>query len=189
MSNNDRAIYHERQRKKLCALHSLNNLLQDGQAFTQQDLDEICVNLSGNMIMNPHRSMLGIGNYDVNVIMAALQTKGLEAIWFDQRKDPECLNFGNIFGFILNVNNVISDKFIINMLHPANLFASCKHWIALRKINGCFYNLDSKLNSPELIGREPNIVQFLRNKLKAGDCQILIVVDKHMAETGSCYKN
>lgn len=42
--------------------------------------------LSGGIIMNPHRSMLGIGNYDVNVIMAALQTKDLEAIWFDQRK-------------------------------------------------------------------------------------------------------
>lgn len=37
------SIYHEKQRKKLCALHTLNNLLQDGKAFTQQNLDEICV--------------------------------------------------------------------------------------------------------------------------------------------------
>ena len=43
MFYDDRAIYYERQRKKLCALHSLNNLLQDGRAFSQQDLDGICV--------------------------------------------------------------------------------------------------------------------------------------------------
>lgn len=30
--------------------------------------------------------MLGLGNYDINVIMAALQKKGCEAVWFDKRK-------------------------------------------------------------------------------------------------------
>lgn len=36
--------------------------------------------------MNPHKSSLGLGNYDINVIMKALQTKGLEAVWFDKRR-------------------------------------------------------------------------------------------------------
>lgn len=35
-------VYHERQVKELCALHALNNLLQDESAFSQQDLDRIC---------------------------------------------------------------------------------------------------------------------------------------------------
>lgn len=35
-------IYHERQVKELCALHSLNNLLQEKDAFTQKNLDDIC---------------------------------------------------------------------------------------------------------------------------------------------------
>jgi josephin len=30
--------------------------------------------------------MFGLGNYDVNVIMAALQDKGFETVWFDKRK-------------------------------------------------------------------------------------------------------
>jgi len=30
--------------------------------------------------------MLGNGNYDVNVIMAALQTRGFEAVWWDKRR-------------------------------------------------------------------------------------------------------
>ena len=36
--------------------------------------------------LNPHRSLLGTGNYDVNVIMAALQGLGLAAVWWDRRR-------------------------------------------------------------------------------------------------------
>ena len=39
-------------------------------------------------MVTPHKkSMLGNGNYDVNVIMAALQTKGYEAVWWDKRRE------------------------------------------------------------------------------------------------------
>lgn len=38
-------------------------------------------------MVTPHKkSMLGNGNYDVNVIMAALQTRGFEAVWWDKRR-------------------------------------------------------------------------------------------------------
>lgn len=42
--------------------------------------------LSPDHFINPHRSLLGLGNYDVNVLMAAVQTKSCETIWFDKRK-------------------------------------------------------------------------------------------------------
>lgn len=35
------AIYHEKQRKELCALHALNNVFQDGTAFSRDALQEI----------------------------------------------------------------------------------------------------------------------------------------------------
>lgn len=35
-------IYHERQKFELCALHALNNVFQDPNAFTKETLDEIC---------------------------------------------------------------------------------------------------------------------------------------------------
>lgn len=38
------------------------------------------------MWINPHKSLLGLGNYDINVIMAALQLRGREAVWFDKRR-------------------------------------------------------------------------------------------------------
>lgn len=34
-------IYHEKQRRELCALHALNNVFQDGEAFTRETLQEI----------------------------------------------------------------------------------------------------------------------------------------------------
>lgn len=80
-------IYHERQSKQLCALHALNNLFQDSQAFKKHDLDTICKELAPNSrIFNPHRSTLGLGCYDVNVIIAALSKKGFDVVWFDKRK-------------------------------------------------------------------------------------------------------
>lgn len=79
-------IYHERQSRQLCALHVLNNLLQE-RAFSKSDLDEICSQLAPGTWMNPHKSPLGLGNYDVNVMMAALQLKDYQAVWFDKRKD------------------------------------------------------------------------------------------------------
>lgn len=35
-------VYHERQSRQLCALHVLNNLLQEPNAFVQANLDGIC---------------------------------------------------------------------------------------------------------------------------------------------------
>lgn len=73
------------QMKELCALHALNNLFQEKE-FNKQELDEICYNLSPDVWINPHKSLLGLGNYDINVIMSALQRKNFEAIWFDKRR-------------------------------------------------------------------------------------------------------
>ena len=54
--------------------------------------------------LNPHRSSLGIGNFDVNVLMAALAQKQCEAEWFDKRKWVVLHNttsYNYIFGFCL----------------------------------------------------------------------------------------
>lgn len=41
-SKGEQNIYHEKQVKELCALHALNNLFQDKNAFNKQMLDNIC---------------------------------------------------------------------------------------------------------------------------------------------------
>ncbi|KAH9519752.1 Josephin-1 [Bulinus truncatus] len=166
-------LYHERQLKELCALHALNNLLQKKDAFTKKDLDEICTRLSPDSFINPHRSMLGLGNYDVNVIMAALQEKGYETVWFDKRKNVTLLIPEKIMGFILNTPTDYKLGFVKLPIHR-------KHWIAIRWLNGKYMNLDSKLDSPAPIGDEANLLEFLGKELSNGEKELLLVVEKNV---------
>eukprot|EP01084_Bolivina_argentea_P095234 171226_1 len=64
-------LYHEKQKWELCLLHALNSLLQR-EEFTHKSLDNICKMLAPNKIINPHKALLGTGNYDANVLMMAL---------------------------------------------------------------------------------------------------------------------
>jgi len=183
-------IYHEKQRKSLCALHALNNLFQDGAAFKQEDLDEVCRLLAPNSWVNPHRSVFGLGNYDINIIMSALQPKGCEAVWFDKRKDPSDLNFSSIFGFILNIP---SDCKLGWLALPLKR----KHWVAIRNLpspverdagRSQFYNLDSKFDAPEAIGDEGKLVEFLREELKSAEKELFIIVTSEVGRNESWKK-
>lgn len=169
------AIYHEKQIKELCALHALNNLFQMEGTYSKTELDGICRRLSPNVWINPHRSMLGLGNYDINVIMAALQKKGCEAIWFDKRKDPGCLDLSNICGFILNVPSDYKLGFVMLPLRR-------RHWITLRQIQGNFYNLDSKLETPQLIGRSSDLIAYLKEQLDSKEKELFVVVSREVEE-------
>ncbi|XP_046551715.1 josephin-2-like isoform X1 [Haliotis rubra] len=179
----DTGVYHERQIKELCAMHALNNLFQQKNAFTKKDLDEICTSLifhrlSPSSFINPHRSLLGLGNYDVNVIMAALQRKGYDTIWFDKRKTIDCLKVENIMGFILNIPTDYKWGFVRLPIHR-------KHWISVRKVQDQYLNLDSKLDCPELIGDESAVKEFLQDQLEDGDKELLLVVTEDVGDSGS----
>ncbi|XP_005994319.1 josephin-1 [Latimeria chalumnae] len=167
-------IYHEKQRRELCALHALNNVFQDGSAFTRETLQDICQSLSSTSMVTPHKkSMLGNGNYDVNVIMAALQTKGYEAVWWDKRKDVKLIALSNVKGFIMNVPSSLC-------WGPVKLPLKRPHWIGVRQVGGAYYNLDSKLKGPEQIGNEEDLRAFLKQHLNGKHCEILLVVPEEV---------
>uniref|UniRef100_A0A914UUS8 ubiquitinyl hydrolase 1 n=1 Tax=Plectus sambesii TaxID=2011161 RepID=A0A914UUS8_9BILA len=165
------AIYHERQSLELCCLHVLNNLFQ-AHVFDKAGLDEICKNLSPDSyrFWNPHRSCLGLGNYDVNVLFAALQVKDCAAVWFDKRKSPTCLDLNNVIGFVLNIP---SEPKVGPLKIP---FVKRRHWLAIREIAGGYFNLDSKLSQPELIGDACDLLTYLEQKLVDAETQIFVVV-------------
>ena len=54
----------------------------------------------------------------------------------------------NVFGFILNVPS----EFKVLGLVPL----PGKHWLAIKKLGGSYYNLDSKLHKPVKIGNVSN---------------------------------
>ncbi|XP_068610597.1 josephin-1 [Brachionichthys hirsutus] len=168
------AIYHEKQRRELCALHALNNVFQDGTAFSKDALQDIYQRLSPGTLVTPHKkSMLGNGNYDVNVIMAALQTRGFEAVWWDKRRDVGSIALSNVTGFILNVPSNLS-------WGPLRLPLKRQHWIGVREVGGSYYNLDSKLRSPQLIGSQEELRKFLRQQLRGKNCELLLVVSEEV---------
>nr|XP_057917616.1 josephin-1 [Doryrhamphus excisus] len=168
------AIYHEKQRRELCALHALNNVFQDGSAFSRDTLQEIYQRLSPSTLVTPHKkSMLGNGNYDVNVIMAALQTRGFEAVWWDKRRDVGSIELSNVTGFILNVPSNLR-------WGPLQLPLKRQHWIGVREVAGVYYNLDSKLRGPQPIGSPDELRKFLRQQLRGKSCELLLVVSEEV---------
>ncbi|RNA40202.1 josephin-2 [Brachionus plicatilis] len=173
-------IYHEKQKKELCALHSLNNLFQDN-FYTKADLDQICIELCPQEWLNPHRGILGRGNYNINIIIKALHLRDHEAIWFDKRRSVSILNLSRIKGFILN----IPSDYKIGGFIP--LPWEKKHWIAVSKIEDFYFNLDSKLDEPELIGDENKLILFLENLIKSKDKELFIIVQKDV-EIDSSWK-
>ncbi|XP_053461638.1 josephin-2 isoform X6 [Nycticebus coucang] len=181
--NQQPSVYHERQRLELCAVHALNNVLQQ-QLFNQEAADEICKRLAPDSRLNPHRSLLGTGNYDVNVIMAALQGLGLAAVWWDRRRPLSQLALPQVLGLILNLPSPVS-------LGLLSLPLRRRHWVALRQVNGIYYNLDSKLRAPEPLGDEDGVSlssllprAFLEAALAQGLCEVLLVVTKEVEEKG-----
>lgn len=57
MSNEQEKLYHERQSLQMCALHCVNNLLQE-EAFSKKDFDNIAYELTPGWFRNPHKSIL-----------------------------------------------------------------------------------------------------------------------------------
>jgi len=174
--------YHEKQVLSLCALHALNNLFQERGSYSKSELDEICKHLSPDEWINPHRSMLGLGNYDINVIMTALQKKGCAAVWFDKRKEPSTIDTTQILGFILNVPTDYKIGFVVLPLKR-------RHWIAIRKINEQYWNLDSKLDAPQNIGNEDNLIQYLKNELQGNEKELFIIVSIETEQTQKWLKH
>lgn len=164
------AIYHERQSLQRCALHTLNNFFGEPR-FTKVHLDGICAELSPDAFVNPHKSVLGLGNYDVEVLRVAFQQQGYACVWFDARKDPERdLNMDAIEGFVLNVRE---KRFLLPDGH---------HWFCLRKVDKKWFNLDSKLKQPVELDSP---LHAIRELLNLGDTQLFLVCSE--ASTDQVY--
>ena len=113
------------------------------------------------------------GNYDVNVLMAALQTKGYEAVWWDKRRDVDAIALTNITGFIMNLPSSLC-------WGPLKLPLKRQHWICVREVGGAYYNLDSKLKMPEWIGGKSELRKFLKHHLRGKNCEFLLVVPEEV---------
>ena len=91
--------------------------------FHKSELDDICVTLAnGKRFFNPHRSVFGLGNYDVNVLSVAVQSRGFEVSWHDARTDVKQVDLDQHFAIIAN-QRTAAKWYRFGQLHfePSNL--------------------------------------------------------------------
>lgn len=172
-------IYHEKQRLQFCLLHSLNNLFQDKDAFTRADLNVIAERLHIDdpnkgtwtplsAIFKPHHNLL-TGNYDINVLIAALEEKGKRVVWHDRRNGASTIDLegsGNeLMGIVLNIP---VKKYV-------GLWRS-RHWVTLRTVGGVWYNLDSDFSTPYQFKDTEEVRNFLDYIIAAG-AEVLLVMN------------
>lgn len=162
--------YHEKQSRwnQLCLVHALNMLMGSKQV-DQANLDVICERLApdSSFWWNPHRSALGLGNYDANVALTVFQEHGLEATFFDSRKpvDELLARLSALEGLLVNV--------------PGSIFLpGSRHWIAYRSTATVksspltsWWTLDSKQAGPIQVN---SMEQALANHLSKGDYVIMV---------------
>ncbi|XP_009402297.2 josephin-like protein isoform X1 [Musa acuminata AAA Group] len=177
----EKPIYHEKQRLQFCLLHALNNLMQffvvkEKDSFRRAELDAIAEKLLADdpfrsqwtplsLIFKPHHNVF-TGNYDVNVLIAALESRRKRVVWHDRRNGASSINLAeeSLLGIMLNI--------------PVRRFGgvwSGRHWVSLRNINGVWYNLDSDLASPVPFEHQEEMREFLNNVIDQGG-EILIIL-------------
>ena len=85
--------------------------------------------------------------------MYAIQQQNLETKWYDKRKGIEGINLEEYYGLI------------VNQWQPPFLWVFrplSRHWFAIKRINGVYYNLDSKLDRPQPFASEEDVRKFLK---------------------------
>lgn len=162
-------MYHERQRWAYCGVHAMNNLLQT-KKYDKTDFDQVCQELvapDDAHWINPHKSILGVGNYDVNVLMVVLEQQlGFQVKWHDCRKE-------------INLNDAVVDDAIVVNVPSTSLWGKVtkgRHWLTLLRKGDSWINLDSGLKEPQVIGDAEACTKLLNEwRSKHEECHILLV--------------
>ncbi|CAN7137243.1 unnamed protein product [Brassica rapa subsp. narinosa] len=117
-----------------------------------------------SLLLKPHHNRL-TGNYDVSVMVAALEGKGKSVEWHDKRYGAYSINLGadTLMGIVLNVP----------VTRYVGLWRS-RRWVVMRKINGIWYNLDCDLTVPQPFTSEDEVKGFLDQNLSLGG-EILVI--------------
>ena len=160
-----------------CGRHAINNMLGKA-AFTTSDLDDIAISIAGNLTL--HHRWPVLGNYDANVILLALQKRGLEGSFWDGRRNEDELRkelkAPAVVGALLNVKS--RPRFLGGVM-PIG-----RHWLALRKLQGggAWADVDSELTAPKLLHGEDALLERLRAALAENEGH-LIIVKAYFAQT------
>lgn len=154
---------------------------QQKDAFTRTTLNAISERLSLDessnetwtplpFLFKPHHNAL-TGNYDINVLIAALEEKGKSVVWHDRRNGASSIDLDAPEDVLMGiVINVLVTRF-------AGIWKG-RHWITLRKIDGVWYNLDSDLAAPKAFCDTEKVREFLDFTIAHGGEVLLVMNEK-----------
>lgn len=174
MANDETKPYFERQRLQLCALHSLNNLFQKAQ-FNKQALDDIVRKYDKSWCWNEYATFY-TGNYDLTIILDALESKQYTLRAIDKGDSLEDIPFEECFGLLLNTT--IERPFFDRLPLIRSLTKPGRHWSTIKMIgDDQYYDFDSKLREPRLIGNKKDLINCLE-QLRPKDSYIYMVIEQ-----------
>lgn len=152
-------------------------IVQGKDLFNRADLDAI-VHIDPqkenwnplSLIFKPHHNTL-TGNYDINVLIAALEGNGKKVVWHDHHNMASSIDLSlseeDLIGIILN----------ITVSKYGGLWRS-RHWVALKRIDGLWYNLDSDLDGPKPLKNEEEVKEFLDDIISQGSELVIVLHEK-----------
>lgn len=153
-------------------------MIQEKDAFTRPSLNIIAEKLALedpnqaswtpiSVVFKSHHNVL-TGNYDINVLISALEERGKRVVWHDRRCGASSIDLDDkLFGIVVNVP----------VSRYGGLWKS-RHWIALRKVGEVWYNLDSDLSAPHPFKDREEIVEFLDGVVSTGGEVLLVMHDE-----------
>lgn len=118
-------------------------------------------------IFKPHHNAL-TGNYDINVLISALERKSKSVIWHDRRNKASSIDLEDeaLMGIVLN----------IPVKRYGGIWTS-RHWVTLRDIDGVWYNLDSDFVAPKAFEGTEQVRVYLDSMVGVGG-EILLVMNR-----------
>lgn len=123
-----------------------------------------------SMLFKPHHNA-ATGNYDINVLIAALEGKGKSVIWHDRRNGASLINLGSsddtLMGIVLNV-----------WVRKFGGLWKGRHWVTLKNVGGVWYNLDSDLVAPEPFTDAEEVREFIDCIIDQGGEVLLVMNNK-----------
>ncbi|CAF2372355.1 unnamed protein product [Rotaria sp. Silwood2] len=178
MSHEKVKLYHEKQRLQLCGLHSLNSLFQR-KLFNKETLDSIVHEYDKSLFWNEY-STFYTGNYDLRIIVEALKLQGYIIRIIDSTESFETINFKDCFGLLLNIS--VERPFFDRLPVVRSLTKPGRHWLTIKSIDGeHYYNFDSKLSQPKLIGNQTDLIEYL-NTFDRAETHIFIVIEEGLVD-------
>lgn len=140
--------FHERQEGSLCAQHALNSLLQ-GSYFTAVDLADIARQL--DLEERARMAEGGTDSKEYLTFMAAESNNYDDSGFFSSQVIERAIG-----AFSVELHSITSEAMQDAKANPsaqkAYICWLSSHWFTIRKIGSTWYNLDSMLTAPALVG-------------------------------------